>query len=65
VLIQAVFNDITQRKQVEADLLRTLARERELGQLKSSFVSTVSHEFGLRSASSNPRRRFCVTTSRG
>jgi PAS domain S-box-containing protein len=45
VLIQAVFNDITQRKQAEADLLRTLARERELGQLKSSFVSLVSHEF--------------------
>lgn len=37
--------DITQRKQVEAELLRTLAREKELGQLRSNFVSMVSHEF--------------------
>ena len=37
--------DITQRKQAEAELLRTLAREKELGQLRSSFVSMVSHEF--------------------
>jgi len=28
-----------------ADALRTLAREKELGQLKSNFVSMVSHEF--------------------
>jgi PAS domain S-box-containing protein len=37
--------DITQRKQAEAELLKTVARERELGQLKSNFVSMVSHEF--------------------
>ena len=37
--------DITQRKQAEAELLRTLAREKELGQLRSNFVSMVSHEF--------------------
>ncbi len=37
--------DVTQRKQAEAELYRTLAREKELGQLRSSFVSTVSHEF--------------------
>src|SRR6516162_588635 len=37
--------DITERKQAEADLLRTLAREKELGQLRSHFVSMVSHEF--------------------
>src|SRR4029077_10633028 len=37
--------DITQRKQAEAELLRTLAREKELGQLRSKFVSMVSHEF--------------------
>ena len=37
--------DITQRKQAEAELLRTLAREKELGQLRSNFVSVVSHEF--------------------
>ena len=37
--------DITQRKQAEAELLRTVAREKELGQLRSKFVSMVSHEF--------------------
>ncbi len=37
--------DITQHKQAEAELLRTLAREKELGQLRSKFVSMVSHEF--------------------
>ena len=37
--------DITQRKLAEAELLRTLAREKELGQLRSNFVSVVSHEF--------------------
>jgi signal transduction histidine kinase len=37
--------DITQRKQAESELLRTLAREKELGQLRSKFVSMVSHEF--------------------
>src|SRR6516225_11044867 len=37
--------DITQRKQAEVELLRTLAREKELGQLRSHFVSMVSHEF--------------------
>ena len=37
--------DITQRKQAEAEVLRTLAREKELGQLRSNFVSMVSHEF--------------------
>jgi PAS domain S-box-containing protein len=44
-IIQAVINDISERKQAEAELLRTLAREKELGQLKSNFVSMVSHEF--------------------
>jgi signal transduction histidine kinase len=37
--------DITERKQAEQELLRALAREKELGDLKSSFVSMVSHEF--------------------
>ncbi|MFO1501670.1 MAG: PAS domain S-box protein [Verrucomicrobiota bacterium] len=44
-MIQAVINDITERKNAEAELLRALAREKELGQLKSNFVSMVSHEF--------------------
>lgn len=37
--------DITQRKQAEVEILKTLAREKELSQLKSNFVSMVSHEF--------------------
>src|SRR5262249_37013519 len=37
--------DITRRKQVEEKLVRTLEREKELSQLKSNFVSMVSHEF--------------------
>jgi PAS domain S-box-containing protein len=39
------FLDITERKRVESELLRTVAREKELGQLRSNFVSMVSHEF--------------------
>jgi PAS domain S-box-containing protein len=41
----AMMLDISQRKQAEAELRRTLAREVELSQLKSNFVSMVSHEF--------------------
>jgi PAS domain S-box-containing protein len=37
--------DITQRKRAEEKLLKTLEREKELSQLKSNFVSMVSHEF--------------------
>jgi PAS domain S-box-containing protein len=37
--------DISQRKQAEGELQRTLAREMELSQLKGNFVSMVSHEF--------------------
>jgi PAS domain S-box-containing protein len=37
--------DITQRKRAEVEMLRALAREKELSQLKSNFVSMVSHEF--------------------
>ncbi|MDB6027397.1 MAG: hypothetical protein JWM68_3620, partial [Verrucomicrobiales bacterium] len=37
--------DISQRKQAEAEVHRALAREMELSQLKSNFVSMVSHEF--------------------
>jgi signal transduction histidine kinase len=33
------------RKQAEVELLHTLAREKELGQLRSNFISMVSHEF--------------------
>ena len=44
-IIQAVVNDISERKRAEAELIKSLAREKELGQLKGSFVSMVSHEF--------------------
>jgi PAS domain S-box-containing protein len=44
-IIQAVMNDITARKNAERKLLDALAREKELGQLRSDFVSMVSHEF--------------------
>jgi PAS domain S-box-containing protein len=37
--------DITQRKRAEEEVLKTLEREKELSQLKSNFVSMVSHEF--------------------
>ncbi len=44
-LIQAVIVDISERKKAEAELLKSLAREKELSALKSNFVSMVSHEF--------------------
>jgi signal transduction histidine kinase len=37
--------DITERKQAEAEMLKALEKERELGELRSGFVSLVSHEF--------------------
>lgn len=43
--ILVVLLDITQRKQAEEELRRMLAREQELGLLRSNFVSMVSHEF--------------------
>lgn len=44
-IIQAFVSDISERKKAEAELHKALAREKELGQLKSNFVSMVSHEF--------------------
>ncbi|HUS35834.1 MAG TPA: ATP-binding protein [Verrucomicrobiae bacterium] len=44
-VIQAMVEDITERKRAEAELLKSLAREKELSQMKSNFVSMVSHEF--------------------
>jgi len=43
--ILSVGLDITDRKQAEADLQRTLDHEKELSRLKTNFVSMVSHEF--------------------
>jgi PAS domain S-box-containing protein len=37
--------DITERKRVEAEMIKALERERELRELKSCFVSMASHEF--------------------
>jgi PAS domain S-box-containing protein len=37
--------DISQRKNAEVEMFKALAREKELSQLKSNFVSMVSHEF--------------------
>ena len=37
--------DISQRKKAEVEVFKALAREKELSQLKSNFVSMVSHEF--------------------
>lgn len=44
-IIQAVVNDITERKRAQDELLKALAHEKELGLLKTNFVSMVSHEF--------------------
>ncbi|MCA9901912.1 MAG: PAS domain S-box protein, partial [Anaerolineales bacterium] len=43
--IQAVGLDITERKQAEEALQHALEQEKELGELKSRFVSMASHEF--------------------
>ncbi|WP_190488944.1 PAS domain S-box protein [Microcoleus sp. FACHB-831] len=37
--------DITERKQLEEDIRLALAKEKELGELKSQFITTTSHEF--------------------
>lgn len=42
---QSVLHDITAHKQVEENLLHALEKEHELNELKSRFVSLVSHEF--------------------
>jgi PAS domain S-box-containing protein len=40
-----IVEDITERKRAEAELHKAIAREKELSQLRSNFVSMVSHEF--------------------
>ncbi len=45
VLLQASSRDITLRKQAEIELTKALQKEKELGELKSRFVSMASHEF--------------------
>jgi signal transduction histidine kinase len=43
--VVSIAEDITQRKQVEEEISKALEREKELGELKSRFVSMTSHEF--------------------
>jgi PAS domain S-box-containing protein len=42
---RGISRDITKRKQVEQEIRKALMREKELGDLKSRFVSMTSHEF--------------------
>lgn len=44
-MYQSVLHDITAYKQVEANLRYALEKEQELNEMKSRFVSMVSHEF--------------------
>lgn len=43
--VMAIVRDITERKQAEADIRRTLEQEKKLNDLKSRFVTMASHEF--------------------
>jgi len=43
--VLGLFLDVTERKRIETEWLRTLAREKELSKLRSNLVSMVSHEF--------------------
>ncbi len=40
-----VYNDITSQKEVEFNFQKALKKEKELNDLKSSFISVASHEF--------------------
>lgn len=42
---QSVGRDITQSKQAEVEVCKALTKERELSELRSNFVSLVSHEY--------------------
>ncbi len=45
IFTACIMRDLRERVEIERKLHENLARERELGRVKSSFVSTVSHEF--------------------
>jgi len=42
---EGFIEDITERKQAEAEIRNALEKEKELSELKSRFVTTTSHEF--------------------
>jgi PAS domain S-box-containing protein len=42
---QVIARDISPRKQAEAELRKTLERERELSELKSRIITVISHEY--------------------
>ena len=44
-LIGLIIRDITKLKEAESEIIRTLSKEKELHELKTHFISTVSHEF--------------------
>ncbi len=43
--VLGVATDITERKQAEEEIKKSLAKEKELNEMKSQFVDIVSHEF--------------------
>lgn len=43
--IAGIAEDVTERKLAEVEILNALAKEKELGDLKSRFISITSHEF--------------------
>jgi PAS domain S-box-containing protein len=43
--LAGIAEDVTERKQAEAEILNALSKEKELGDLKSRFISITSHEF--------------------
>ncbi len=45
IRVVGVAEDVTSRKRAEEDLRRALQTEKELGELKSRFISMTSHEF--------------------
>lgn len=43
--VMAIIRDITERKKAEVDIRSSLEKQKELGELKTRFVSMTSHEF--------------------
>ncbi len=46
-LVYSAIRDVTERKRLEEELRHALEREKQLNELKSRFVSMVSHEFRM------------------